>query len=318
MKKTFYAFIIFLALISIAYVFTPSEKLFKLALSIERSIAGLELKKTNISEGEIYYLEGGVDQTETLLLLHGFGANKDNWTRLAKHLTKQYHIIAIDLPGFGDSFKNIDLNYDVLNQVNRVNEIVSILNLKQFHIGGNSMGGYIAGNYAVAFPNQVKTLWLLNPLGIASAPNSEMSKMIQQNHPPAVLAKNPQEYENLISFVFYKQPFIPSFMIDELAKQAENNYQLHAKIFKSLHQVSQGETAFTSALDTVLINFPKPVLITWGDKDRVLHPLGATKLAEIIPNTQVNMMQNIGHLPMIEAPDTTAKQFILFNKTTSH
>jgi len=54
---------------------------------------------------------------ETLVLLHGFGANKDNWTRLAKYLMSHYRIIAPDLPGFGESSSPNDIDYTVAAQV---------------------------------------------------------------------------------------------------------------------------------------------------------------------------------------------------------
>ncbi|MDF5864931.1 alpha/beta fold hydrolase [Pseudomonas aeruginosa] len=54
---------------------------------------------------EIAYLEGGSEKNPTLLLIHGFGADKDNWLRFARPLTERYHVVALDLPGFGDSSK---------------------------------------------------------------------------------------------------------------------------------------------------------------------------------------------------------------------
>lgn len=291
---------------------TPSEKLFQLSVFAERSLAGLTLKQVNIRDGEIAYLEGGTG--ETLVLLHGFGANKDNWNRLAMHLTSDYNIIALDLPGFGDSVKNINLAHDVSSQVKRVNEFITVLGLTQFHIGGNSMGGYIAGNYAASFPDGILSLWLLDPLGVDSAPKSEMFEMISQKQRPLVLAKNKPEYEALISSVFYQAPFMPDFFISELAKQAEKDFLLHSKIFESIHHISHSQISFPSPLDKTLAAAPMPVLITWGDKDRILHPEGAKRLAEVIPKSKVHMMKNVGHLPMIEEPAATAEQFLAFTR----
>jgi abhydrolase domain-containing protein 6 len=311
-RKMFYFFVTLLLFIVIAYVITPSKKLFQLATSAEQALAGLSVKRLQISEGEISYLEGG--KGETLLLLHGFGADKNNWNRLAKHLTSHYHVIAPDLPGFGDSFKNDKLSYDVLPQVNRLHELVKKLGLKKFHIAGNSMGGYIAGNYAAKYSEKISSLWLLNTLGVASVSKSEMFTQISQKKRPVVLAKNKKEYEELLQYVFHKRPFMPNFIVSELAKEAKRNFPIHAKIFDEIHNLKNFKVNFTSALDKVLKNFSKPVLITWGKKDRILHPDGAKALAFVIPKAQVRLMENVGHLPMIELPSATAKQFILFNK----
>ena len=79
--------------------------------------------------------------------------------------------------------------------------------------------------------------------------------------------------------------------------------------------MSKRKVEFSSPLDKVLSAFSRPVLITWGDKDRILHPSGAHRLLAVIPDATLAMMANIGHLPMIEAPADTAKQFILFEQS---
>ncbi|MCP3952871.1 MAG: alpha/beta hydrolase, partial [Desulfobacterales bacterium] len=107
----------------------------------------------------IEYLEGG--QGDTLLLLHGFGANKDNWTRIGKHLTPHFRVIAPDLPGFGESGKNPDGDYSISAQARFVKDFVQALGIKSFHIGGSSMGGNIAGAYASSNPETLKSLLLI-------------------------------------------------------------------------------------------------------------------------------------------------------------
>lgn len=315
MKKLSGIVFILVFIFAAIYWFAPSDKLFDIAVSAERNLAGLSAKTVNINDGEVAYLEGGKGQT--LVLLHGFGANKDNWNRLAMHLASDYHIIAIDLPGFGDSFKNIAFSHDVPAQVQWVNDVVTALNLAQFHMAGNSMGGYIAGNYAATFPDKLLSLWLIDPLGVASAPNSEMFEMINQQQRPVILANSKAEYETLLSYVFHELPFMPDFVISALALQAQNDFTLHSKILADIHQLSNSHSgnsvSFTSPLDKVLANIALPVLITWGAQDRVLHPEGAKRLAAVIPIVKVNLMDNIGHLPMIEAPSDTAEQFQLFN-----
>jgi len=310
--KTIPYFLAGMIILALIFAVTPAKSMFNLAVSAEQKLAGLIVKTIKITEGEVSYLEGG--SGETLLLLHGFGANKDNWNRMAMHLSSDYHIIAPDLPGFGDSFKNPDLDYDVPAQSRRLNELISALGLSQFHLAGNSMGGYIGGNYAADFPERIISLWLLDPLGVSSAPDSEMFTVISEKQRPAVLASNRDEYTNLLSFVFHQPPFMPDFIIDELSNQATANFSLNEKIFEDIHHSADFKVNFTSPLDTQLKGFSKPVLITWGDKDRVLHSQGASELAAIIPNTQIHLMKNIGHLPMLEAPKETAQQFIKFDE----
>ncbi len=111
-----------------------------LVVNLERSASDLEHKTIVIGKETWHYLEGGPDDAEVLLLIHGFGGDKDNWTRFARSLTDNYRVIAPDLPGFGESAWHPDWNYSLLPQRSRLHGFVQALNLKQFHIAGNSMG----------------------------------------------------------------------------------------------------------------------------------------------------------------------------------
>ena len=76
------------------------ETVFKLALDAHRRAADLVKKEVQVDGQKIVYLEGGKGQK--ILLLHGFGGNKDAWTAFAKYL-KGYHLFIPDIPGFGES-----------------------------------------------------------------------------------------------------------------------------------------------------------------------------------------------------------------------
>ena len=87
--------------VALYFYFSP-EQLVRRALDYERGLAGLARKDTELPGGLRYvYLEGG--RGEPLMLLHGFGANKDNFVRAAKYLTPHYRVVIPDLIGFGES-----------------------------------------------------------------------------------------------------------------------------------------------------------------------------------------------------------------------
>ena len=83
-------------------------------IKIARKAGDLEQKSVEVNGMNIQYLEGG--SGEPLVLIHGFGANKDNWTRIAKFLTPHFKVIAPDLLGFGESNDNPDGKYTIKNQ----------------------------------------------------------------------------------------------------------------------------------------------------------------------------------------------------------
>jgi abhydrolase domain-containing protein 6 len=168
--------VILIGLIGIYFLF-PGV-MFDLLQKAERSAGGLEQRGIDVNGLHIEYLEGG--KGDPLVLLHGFGANKDNWTRIGKHLTPYFRVIAPDLPGFGQSSADPDGDYTIGIQAERVKAFVRTLGIKSFHLGGNSMGGNIAGVYAARYPEDLKSLLLVSPAGVASAEPSEMFRLLKE------------------------------------------------------------------------------------------------------------------------------------------
>ena len=166
MKKKLLIAALILLLVPVVIYFSFPGILYNYSITSAIKAAGLS-KKIAVDNYFIHYLEGG--QGETILLLHGFGADKDSWPRFTESLTENYHVVAVVLPGFGENSKKETDSYSIADQVKRVNRIVETLELKKFHIGGNSMGGAISGKYTVEYPDKVLSLALLNTAGIYSA-----------------------------------------------------------------------------------------------------------------------------------------------------
>lgn len=292
------------------YIVTPTASLFDLVVGVERKMSGLTLKHVSVDDLDIEYLRGGAG--EPLVLLHGFGADKDNWNRLAKYLVDDFDVISIDLPGFGNSTRDINLNYDLHTQVLRLDKILAELGVKQFNLAGSSMGGYIAANFAAQYPQKVKNLWLISPFGVATAEPSEMFRNVKQGASPVVLPKTKAEFLMLLDFLFVEPPFIPAPMVNYLAAQAEARAELNNKIYEQIHRMSDGVPHPESPLEQVLANYTGKTLVSWGEQDRILHVSGAQVLKQKQPNIKLNIIQQMGHLPMVEKPKISAETFLTF------
>ena len=273
--------------------------------TIERSAGGLEQHSINVNGLRIEYLEGG--KGDALVLLHGFGANKDNWTRFGKYITPHFRVIAPDLPGFGESSSNPDADYTISAQAERVNAFVQALGIKSFHLCGSSMGGSIAGAYASTYPKELKSLLLIAPGGVASSEPSEMFQRLKEGKPNPLIAKTAEDYEQLLDFVFVKRPFIPRPIKKYFIQEAIKHQPLNSKIFKQI-----AGSRDVPPLEVLVKGLPVPTLIIWGTHDRVLHVSGAKILEAVMPNAKAEVMDNIGHLPMIEKPEETAKLYLNF------
>ena len=303
--KTLLALVVLLLLAVIAGSFLFPEKMALLAADAERGAAKLERKETDIPGFHIVYLEGG--QGAPLLLIHGFGADKDNWTRVSRFLTPRFHVIAPDLPGFGESSKPEAAGYKIADQVMYVHALVQKLGLKEVSLGGSSMGGDIAASYAAHFPEEVKTLWLVAPGGVATAEQSELQQRLQGGGPNPLLARSEGDFDGIIHFVMTDPPFIPGVIKKVLAKRAVANYALHEKIFQQLVD--------SAPLEAQVTGLATPTRILWGDHDRALSVSGAKILAGLMPKASVTIMPGIGHLPMIEKPRESAEDYLKFRAT---
>ena len=275
-------------------------------IALERANAGLELKTLQVSGIEVAYLEGG--KGEPLLLIHGFGSNKDNWTRVSGYLTPQFHVYAIDLPGFGDSSKPADWRYRIQDQVEYVHTIAQALGLQRVHLGGSSMGGQIAASYAARYPNEVASLWLNAPAGVASAEPSEMFKQIALMKPGdrmPLLSQTPEDFPQVFDMMFVDPPFVPGFVVRYLGERAAANFKLHERIFEEIRSES-------IPLENLMGGLQTPARIVWGEQDRVLHASGAKILAGLMPNASVLLLPDTGHLPMMERTQVVAEDYLSF------
>lgn len=118
MKKLIVGLLLLLVAGATTLYYSPGALLASMQL-VERQLAGLSHERLTVGDLSIHYYQGGPPDAPTILMLHGFGADKDNWLRFARHFTERYRVIAIDLPGFGDSSKPA-ASYDVGTQVERV------------------------------------------------------------------------------------------------------------------------------------------------------------------------------------------------------
>jgi pimeloyl-ACP methyl ester carboxylesterase len=188
--------------------------------------------------------------------------------------------------------------------VQRVHAFVAALGLAPLDIGGNSMGGTIAGAYAARYRDDVKHLWLLAPGGVRTATRSELDELFARGENP-LLVNDAEGFERLLDFVFVERPAIPRPIARYLAEQAVAHRAFNEKILRDLFAGMQ-------PLEEELRGATTPTLILWGDHDRLVDVSGAQVLKSVMANADVVVMKNVGHVPMVEKPAESAAAFIEF------
>jgi len=274
------------------------------AYAMERSRAGLQRKEMALADGtRMVWLEGG--SGAPLVLVHGFGADKDNFTRVARWLTPHYRVIVPDLVGFGESAHRADVDYHYAAQAERLRAFVQALGLSRIDLGGNSMGGGIAMSYAAQHPTEVASLWLIDCAGIAEAPPSELARIVTTTGQNPLMITKESDFPAFLNFVMSDRPYIPGSVMDVLARERIANQALERQVFAQIA---------TDSVSASIKGLPTPTLILWGDEDRALSVGTVPVLRTLLPNAQAVVMPHIGHAPMIERPKESAEDYLRFRE----
>lgn len=301
------AFVALFAALAVGFVYLAPETATRALINLDRWRAGLVRKEISLPDGTRYvYLEGG--QGEPLMLLHGFGANKDNFSRVSAYLTPRYRVIIPDHIGFGESAHPQDADYSPVAQAERIHTLAQALGITAVDVCGSSMGGQIALTYAALYPAEVRSLWLLAPAGIWSAPPSEVRTRFDQTGENPLIVRNEEDYARLFELVMSDRPFVPRPILNVLAKERIRNVALEERIFQQI---------INDSVEQRISGLTTPTLIVWGDRDRIIHVETANLLHRLMPNSEVIIMPEVGHAPMLERPRQIAEDYFGFRTKLS-
>lgn len=294
--------LIFAPLITLALLyFLFPGRLVALGRWMLRKRGGTVQKSVTVDGRDWPYLEGGDPSKPLLLLVHGFAGDKDNWSMIAPYLTRDYHIIAPDLPGFGQNERNPQLAYDIAAQTARLKQFADALGLKRPHVAGNSMGGWIALRYAIDYPDALATLTLLDNAGVNGANESDLQKQAaNEDYNPLIIA-NLEDADRLVAMVVHKPVFVPARLKPVFYADALKYRDQLDTIFWVI--ATEGRD---HPLNDRLGEVKVPTLILWGRHDRLLDVSCVPVLEAGIADSRSHIFEHVGHVPMIEDPKATA------------
>jgi abhydrolase domain-containing protein 6 len=308
MKKISGILLLSIIAISAIWIFTTYPKIghitFENATDLEASLFGFEQKTVDIGELSLSYYESErFANKPTLLLLHGYSADKDVWPRFARHLVDDYHIIIPDFAGHGDTEFNKGWDYSAPKQSQRLLALIDKLDIQQVHLAGNSMGGFIAAYFAKDYPQRTLSALLIDPAGVRSPELSDMDKMLAKGRNPFEI-HNSEEFAEFYAMTMANPPWLPGFVLDAVGEDYQQRLPQLQQIFADFHGKDM--------LDSQLSEIQVPVLLLWGQEDRLIHVSAVDVWKAGIPNIQVEVWSGIGHMPMVEVAERTANVYQTF------
>lgn len=296
-----------IALWAVFWLLWPGP-LARLFMAAERRRGRLAVRRIDCDGIDWHVLEGG--HGEPLVLLHGFNGDGYHFARVSRRLGAHFRVIAPDLPGFGQTAFDGELDYSVQAQAERVLGLLDELGIERFYLGGNSMGGYVACALASKVPDRVRGLWLLDPGGLQTAPLSPLFEVVYQGGHNALVVRDRSDFRRLMDYCFVRPPWLPGPLARNLADRAGRHAKRAEAIFEAIRFRSTPLEELTQGLET-------PALVMWGQADQVLHPDGLKLLAERMPQARTLLLPATGHLPMIEKPRETAEAWISFAESAA-
>lgn len=270
---------------------------------------GAQSRFVTLPDGARVHVRDSGGTGAPMILLHGSNSSLHTWEPLKRELGSAYRIVTLDLPGHGLTGATPTNRYDTAEMVAAVDGVATALGLQRFILGGNSMGGGVSWNYALAHPDKVSALLLLDAGGM----------------PPRAGDAPPKSN---IGFRIMRSSFgrwiggqiTPRFLIRQSLEQSVANpariTDADVDRYWELLRFPGNRAATMMRFSRPFVNdraaerargITAPTLVIFGREDRIINPSAAESFRERIAGSEAVMLDGVGHLPMEEAPEQTAR-----------
>jgi len=248
--------------------------------------AGLPPEKVATVLGQhIRYFESG--QGPVVILLHGLGAVKEVWSANLGALSAHYHVYAPDQLGFGRSDKPL-LDYRIATWVDFLHAFMQSQEIAKATVIGNSLGGWIAADFAANYPEMTEKLVLVDAAGFAFHPGP-----LPVNLNPASLAGTRKVMESIF--------FNKHMVTDEMVQGVFINHMRNDDGY-TIQRTLAGLLAENQFEDSKVSAVHAPTLVIWGRQDELIPLSDGEKYRDAIHGAKLVVIDQCGHVPMIEKP----------------
>ena len=248
-----------------------------------------------------YRDEGPSGDPLPLVLIHGTGASLHTWEGWVAGLKPTRRVVSFDLPGFGLTGPNADNDYSDRRYVAFVRQFLARLGVGRAIVVGNSLGGEIAWQLALADPSRVAGLVLVDAAGFDFVPESvplgfRIARTPVLREPMRWLLPR-RAIEDSVLNVYGGPGKVSAALVDryyELTLREGNRIAL----MRRMDQMAPGPVQHLPEIRV-------PTLILWGGKDRLIPPRWGREFAQAIPGSRLVVFPGLGHVPQEEEPAAT-------------
>lgn len=269
--------------------------------SIWSDLQGVAFRQGYIDAGGIRtrYLLTGEEHSEVLVFLHGFGGHAEAYVRnLAAH-GRHFRTYSIDMVGHGYSDKP-DVPYEIPVYVRHLAAFLDAIGAESVRLSGESLGGWVAGSFAIEHPSRVRRL-ALNTMGGATM-NPEVMRTVREKTLAA--AQAPRQ--------FTRQRL--EWLMADTSRVHDDLVECRTRIYEQpgyAHAVENGTVLYEAEVrqrwlmdEARVSRIRAPTLVLWTTKDPTAGPDVGRKIASAIPDAEFRLMENCGHWPQFEDPET--------------
>lgn len=248
---------------------------------------------------------GPRDDEAPIVLLHGTSASLHTWEGWVAVLSKTRRVVTVDLPGFGLTGAVRDDDVEVPRTLDILHALFAKLGITRCVLGGNSYGGQLAWSYAVAHPDEVTRLLLVDsagypraaksvPLGFRLAAMPGINVLMEQLLPRGVV-------EQSVRNVYGDPSKVTPALVDRYFELTLREGNRHAVGLRMKHF---GVPPDSAPLKTLQV----PTLILWGAKDQLIPLELGRRFAADIAGSRLVVFENLGHVPQEEDPAATVAE----------
>jgi pyruvate dehydrogenase E2 component (dihydrolipoamide acetyltransferase) len=250
---------------------------------------GPVIETANVGGRKVSYAGAGQDG-DVVLLVHGYGGDRNSWLFLQEPLAARHRVYALDLPGHGTSAKDVG-DGSVAILADAVVGVLDAIGAERAHLAGHSMGGAVALAVTARDPGRIASLTLIAPSGFGAEINAGYLRGFAD-------AQTRRELKPVVSQLFADESLVTRQVVDDLLayKRLDGaDEALHALLGTLLDGDAQrGESASAVAA----IGASVPVAVVWGSADRIIPPAQASSVAGAVRH----VLDGAGHMPHMERP----------------